>query len=150
MYFYAMSSVLADMCGNSIYYNKHPEECWSKEDIRNYKERQKKSAHDAQIEQRNLNKIAPPATLIESVVKQCIINKIYDQEIYDSSLKVESSIGLPKTLAEKLNGIEYYGYITYTAFLMSICYLHNVRPCRQRVADLLRNKGRRAATPCRQ
>jgi len=114
MYFYAMSSVLADMCGNSIYYNKHPEECWSKEDIRNYKERQKKSAHDAQIEQRNLNKIAPPATLIESVVKQCIINKIYDQEIYDSSLKVESSIGLPKTLAEKLNGIEYYGYITYS------------------------------------
>ena len=31
-----------------------------------------------------------------------------------------------------------------------LSYLLNVHPCRQRVADLLRNKGRRAATPCRQ
>ena len=37
-----------------------------------------------------------------------------------------------------------------TAFSISISYLLNVHPCRQRVADLLRNKGRRAATPCRQ
>ncbi len=37
-----------------------------------------------------------------------------------------------------------------TAFSISISYLLNVHPCRQRVADLLRNEGRRAATPCRQ
>jgi len=56
----------------------------------------------------------------------------------------------------RLNGdaltdtIAFDAVLGFTAFLMSICYLHNVRPCRQRVADLLRNKGRRAATPCRQ
>ena len=37
-----------------------------------------------------------------------------------------------------------------TAFFIFICYLHNVRLRRQRVADLLRYSDRRAATPCRQ
>ncbi len=36
------------------------------------------------------------------------------------------------------------------AFFIFICYLHNVRPRRQRIADLLRYSDRRAATPCRQ
>ena len=36
-----------------------------------------------------------------------------------------------------------------TAFFIFICYLHNVRLRRQRVADLLRYSDRRAATPCR-
>ena len=40
--------------------------------------------------------------------------------------------------------------VEYTAFFIFICYLHNVRLRRQRVADLLRYSDRRAATPCRQ
>ena len=96
-----------------------------------------------------------------------IYHKMCDRYKKDSFISegdfAERLLKLTKNLEENYSGLGKSGNGVYlssaeitgiiyrhTAFSISISYLLNIHPCRQRVADLLRNKGRRAATPCRQ
>ena len=69
----------------------------------------------------------------------------HERQVLDElakNLQLREALEKATEASEKLTAL--------TAFSISISYLLNIHPCRQRVADQLRNKGRRAATPCRQ
>lgn len=80
-------------------------------DTKNHQKSSNDYEYDKEYElviDKNSIKNGPTTSLIKSMIEKCMINK--GREIYDSSLKVKyHSFYIPKSQADKLNGINFIG-----------------------------------------
>jgi hypothetical protein len=83
----------------------------SKEAVKQYAEQYR----NKKIEHKKLEKLAPPLSLIKTMIERCKLDEMKNSiEVYDSSLKVNfGELYLPSTQAEILNGFEIGGRYDY-------------------------------------
>jgi len=118
-------------CHTFLYYRDHPEECLSKEEVKQYRSRQLEQARQAEKEERAeqalkneskklSNKNAPPKKLINTLIENCIKKRTTsNDEIRDGSIEISSE---DRTLSEldKLNGMTY-------AKIYKINFIHRIK-----------------------